>query len=1375
MDGDVGDAGSQRDTGSETESPDAEAQVLGARHDAFKKSCVCLNCVEDYERDASSSSPWAPGMRATTQAAIVETGCRYVRRGFSPTRKIARTASESSDENFFKDLREAATSTIAATPLPGGSPDDDMDAAVWEFELPSLVTENFVASLVMSDEENAKLNALAEAYMPEFAGVNQRLDFDSVGYGHMDYWGDFGDSAATADGQAVSLSRNSVPTLLTKDGWHYHLLLSIRAVDAGARGLFLPDVDVRLNVDAPSTRRYLEGLVAAVRDYAQAKQSRPATGGTTSSARPDVLALSRRVLWMGAAPLDAFYSASYGASQADELGFLDFTTRTIDTDVALGQAGSRYVRGSEGGDIACGDQSLLMQSQAARQNAEGQWIGDLCRVLGDGTGRGRRFSSTVDADVDFETNAYVQLPTFVELRGQEHCALNDTQGGLRLADDDVLFYENPPEDAETTCLSAVRNGMSGVMQYLSQPDRVRRAFNRSMSIATRKRRTEGVSVYYPQLLQIDGSQFTQLEDNPYALTEAQLGTLVRRVRLCPADDEAEVDMGRPYADVDRVDVYNASYCGDVEAVKAALALADDGLRAGRPLSIQFLPGTFNLGPNESVDVRDFVLRLQQDGNLVLFRKGQAAPVFSTSLPANNVDCLSLPRCEASFLEDGALVVKKGDEVLWSSGTAGQGAIRFILTSESPYLRILGRRTDLWENAATIPPEDGEDGGNGAGTGTDSGGASAGDDGGIASGTDAGGTSGGYDGGGTGVADSGGSGGSSDDDAGTDPPPPPPAVQCGSPAGGTMEVGESREFYSRPSVDFGDSCSSYRTVRVCQASGQLSGDASFRYAACATGVAEDCALPWGGSLAHGASTSAYREGTVPYGGQCAMETRTCNNGVLSGTYRNEGCNVSPPNGCALPWGGNINNGESRTAYQRSAVPFGEQCIFETRVCNNGTLSGSYSNAGCTVSPANGCALPWGGNISNGESRTAYQAQSVPYGGQCVFETRVCNNGALSGSYRNEQCVVAEPNGCSLPWGGRVNHGESRTAYQASSVAYGNSCVSETRTCNNGVLSGGFTKASCVVGQASSCSLPWGGSIAHGERRTAYQSSSVSYGSSCVSEERVCDNGRLSGSYSRQSCVVGSARNCSLPWGGSIAHGEQRTAYQASSVPFGGTCVSEERVCNDGSLSGSYSRSSCAVTAPRTCTAPWGGTMAHGDRVTAYSASSVPYGSTCRSEERECSNGSLSGSYTQRACTVTPPRDCRDPWGRTLAHGASVTAYRLSSVPAGQQCQSEQRTCTNGSLSGTYTKETCTVQPSECKVYDWSYGLLATLASGQQGTFYIEERRPTSPNAGWETVCLERQVRCYCSIPSSCSLQERETWGWDLSTNNGHYYDNAVCAP
>ena len=81
-----------------------------------------------------------------------------------------------------------------------------------------------------------------------------------------------------------------------QDGWHYHLLLHLFVPLMPAReDCSCPDVDVRLNVDAPSTRRYLEGLVAAVRDYAQAKQSRPATGDNVER-KADVLALSRRVL-----------------------------------------------------------------------------------------------------------------------------------------------------------------------------------------------------------------------------------------------------------------------------------------------------------------------------------------------------------------------------------------------------------------------------------------------------------------------------------------------------------------------------------------------------------------------------------------------------------------------------------------------------------------------------------------------------------------------------------------------------------------------------------------------------------------------------------------------------------------------------------------------------------------------------------------------------------------------------------------------------------------------------------------------------------------------------------------------------------------------
>ncbi|MBI1274136.1 MAG: hypothetical protein GC131_08670 [Alphaproteobacteria bacterium] len=52
-------------------------------------------------------------------------------------------------------------------------------------------------------------------------------------------------------------------------------------------------------------------------------------------------------------------------------------------------------------------------------------------------------------------------------------------------------------------------------------------------------------------------------------------------------------------------------------------------------------------------------------------------------------------------------------------------------------------------------------------------------------------------------------------------------------------------------------------------------------------------------------------------------------------------------------------------------------------------------------------------------------------------------------------------CTLPWGGTINNGQGVTAYQASSVACGASCVSQTRTCTSGVLSGTYTNASCSV--------------------------------------------------------------------------------------------------------------------------------------------------------------------------------------------------------------------------------------------------------------------------------------------------------------------------
>ncbi len=112
-------------------------------------------------------------------------------------------------------------------------------------------------------------------------------------------------------------------------------------------------------------------------------------------------------------------------------------------------------------------------------------------------------------------------------------------------------------------------------------------------------------------------------------------------------------------------------------------------------------------------------------------------------------------------------------------------------------------------------------------------------------------------------------------------------------------------------------------------------------------------------------------------------------------------------------------------------------------------------------------------------------------------------------------------CSLG-GVTVNHGSSYTFYNSLTVPCGSSCSSQVRTCNNGVLSGtsSYSSASCTPLSCASCSLPWGGTIAHGLSVTAYLQETVPYGSSCTSQVRTCNNGALSGQffYNKQFCSV-----------------------------------------------------------------------------------------------------------------------------------------------------------------------------------------------------------------------------------------------------------------
>jgi len=82
-----------------------------------------------------------------------------------------------------------------------------------------------------------------------------------------------------------------------------------------------------------------------------------------------------------------------------------------------------------------------------------------------------------------------------------------------------------------------------------------------------------------------------------------------------------------------------------------------------------------------------------------------------------------------------------------------------------------------------------------------------------------------------------------------------------------------------------------------------------------------------------------------------------------------------------------------------------------------------------------------------------------------------------------------------------------------------------------------------------------------------------------------------------------------------------------------------------------------------------------------------------EIRTCNNGILSGSYAFSSCVVEEPSSCSFN-GSTLENEASVVAYQTATVASGQTCSSEIRTCSNGTLSGSFQFDTCepeSIQP------------------------------------------------------------------------------------
>lgn len=415
--------------------------------------------------------------------------------------------------------------------------------------------------------------------------------------------------------------------------------------------------------------------------------------------------------------------------------------------------------------------------------------------------------------------------------------------------------------------------------------------------------------------------------------------------------------------------------------------------------------------------------------------------------------------------------------------------------------------------------------------------------------------------------------------------------------------------------------------------------------CVDGACEDNPTPSsscefdGQILENGQSTVAFLESVAE---SCTQENRICTNGVLSGNYEYASCsqNINTPKSCRFN-GKTLAHGASVEAYLASTVQSGSSCSSQVRRCDDGVLSGSYQYASCNVAMPEACLFN-GKTVAHGSNVRAFLHSSSPNGQNLCqsSQLRVCNNGSLSGSYTYSSCTTAQPRSCTSIDGRTLPHGASVRAYRNSTAAFGtNGCAtSEMRTCNDGSLSGSFLHPSCEVDAPATCRFN-GTTVPHGGSVRAYLNSSATHAnaSRCTQfESRACRNGVLSGSYAFASCQVNAPRSCQFD-GKTIAHGATVVGYTSSTGVRGqsGACAATTKTCTDGTLSHPNAQfGSCTLTSPRACLFR-GQTIPHGDSVYAYKKSSNGGVGRCaeEGEYRYCTDGTLSGTATFASCTTT----------------------------------------------------------------------------------------------------------------------------------------------
>ena len=444
-----------------------------------------------------------------------------------------------------------------------------------------------------------------------------------------------------------------------------------------------------------------------------------------------------------------------------------------------------------------------------------------------------------------------------------------------------------------------------------------------------------------------------------------------------------------------------------------------------------------------------------------------------------------------------------------------------------------------------------------------------------------------------------------------------------------------------------------------------------------------------------------------GARCIEREFTCNSGsfdtaIPSGLYNTAGsCPAGPCDGCTHPVTGDpMADGETAMVYNPVRA-CGDGCTSENIRCADGTLEDpawgtSYSST-CPDEPTNcdECPHPVTGDMyAEGDKITLYKENSAC--GSCSDRIYTCSGGSFGSAtgYNHEDLTSCEeanacPPGCPVYVGGAyqttIGDNEDITYYAPSTGAAncGTCADTSTKTCSGGNdinFSSAYDPALVSESQCEAqnscpgaCTITWtdagySESVPHGDDVNAYQSGSVPFGNNCssIAQVRECDNTVLSGSYTYKNCAPEGAANCSINWldagTETVTHNNSVSAYASGSVPYGSSCSSQTRTCNDGTLSGSNRYKSCAPEDPASCTYN-GNTVPHGESRDFWTDASPSCGSSCDKVSRTCNNGSWGTPTTHTATSCTEPKCCNAQtleWPGTTHDGTSC--FCRTNIPA-----------------------------------------------------------------------------------------------------------------